>query len=110
VILQQLRSSIVGLAPFYPQRRWLGTGFFLSELADSPLVGAEVSPQHAGTLSALTFAGMAIAGAVSPRIVGNLLDATGADWFNAIAVMIVGPIASMFIRLDSALDGTAPVV
>jgi MFS family permease len=88
----------------------LGVAFFLSELADSPLwlVGAEVAPKHAGTSSALTFAGMAVAGAVSPLIVGKLLDVTGGDWSIAfmasIAVMILGPVFSFFIRLDPSLD------
>jgi MFS family permease len=88
----------------------LGVAFFLSELADSPLwlVGAEVAPKHAGTSSALTFAGMAVAGAVSPLIVGKLLDVTGGDWSIAfmasIAVMILGPVFSCFIRLDPSLD------
>ena len=72
------------------------------------LVGAEVAPKHAGTSSALTFAGMAVAGAVSPLIVGKLLDVTGGDWSIAfmasIAVMILGPVFSMFIRLDPSLD------
>jgi MFS family permease len=65
---------------------------------------------EAGTSSALTFAGMAVAGAVSPLIIGKLLDASGGDWSSAflasIAVMILGPIASLFIRLDPSLGRT----
>jgi MFS family permease len=122
VIIFGFLSSIVGLLPLLFSNdltlnaAGLGLAFFLSELADSPLwlVGAEVSPKHAGTSSALTFAGMAVAGAVSPLIIGKLLDATNGDWSIAfmasIAVMILGPIASLFIRLDPSLDGAAPAV
>jgi hypothetical protein len=55
---------------------------------------------------------MAVAGAVSPLIVGRLLDLTGGDWSIAfmasIAVMILGPLFSLFIRLDPALDKDPP--
>jgi MFS family permease len=116
IIIFGFLSSIVGLVPLLlsdnllVNASGLGVAFFLSELADSPLwlVGAEVAPQHAGTSSALTFAGMAVAGAVSPPIVGKLLDVTGGDWSIAfmasIAVMILGPVFSLFIRLDPSLD------
>ncbi len=116
IIVFGFLSSIVGLVPLLLSDNLvinatgLGVAFFLSELADSPLwlVGAEVAPKHAGTSSALTFAGMAVAGAVSPLIVGKLLDATGGNWSIAfmasIAVMILGPIFSFFIRLDPSLD------
>jgi MFS family permease len=120
VIVFGFLSSIVGLVPLLFSNdltlnaAGLGLAFFLSELADSPLwlVGAEVAPKHAGTSSALTFAGMAVAGAVSPLIVGKLLDLTGGDWSIAfmasIAVMILGPIFALFIRLDPSLDGDQP--
>jgi MFS family permease len=116
IIIFGFLSSIVGLVPLLLSDNLLinatglGVAFFLSELADSPLwlVGAEVAPKHAGTSSALTFAGMAVAGAVSPLIVGKLLDVTGGDWSIAfmasIAVMILGPVFSCFIRLDPSLD------
>jgi MFS family permease len=116
IIIFGFLSSIVGLVPLLLSNSLLvnasglGVAFFLSELADSPLwlVGAEVAPKHAGTSSALTFAGMAVAGAVSPLIVGKLLDVTGGDWSIAfmasIAVMILGPVFSLFIRLDPSLD------
>jgi MFS family permease len=116
IIIFGFLSSIVGLVPLLLSNNLLvnasglGVAFFLSELADSPLwlVGAEVAPKHAGTPSAPTFAGMAVAGAVSPLIVGKLLDVTGGDWSIAfmasIAVMILGPVFSLFIRLDPSLD------
>jgi MFS family permease len=119
IIIFGFLSSIIGLVPLLlsdnlvVNATGLGVAFFLSELADSPLwlVGAEVAPKHAGTSSALTFAGMAVAGAVSPLIVGKLLDVTGGDWSIAfmasIAVMILGPVFSFFIRLDPSLDAVA---
>jgi MFS family permease len=120
VIIFGFLSSIIGLVPLLFSNNLvlnasgLGLAFFLSELADSPLwlVGAEVAPKHAGTSSALTFAGMALAGAVSPLIVGKLLDLTGGDWSIAfmasIAVMVLGPLFSLFIRLDPSLDAEQP--
>jgi MFS family permease len=120
IIIFGFLSSIIGLVPLLFSNNLLlnaaglGVAFFLSELADSPLwlVGAEVAPKHAGTSSALTFAGMAVAGAVSPLIVGKLLDITGGDWSIAfmasIAVMILGPLFSLFIRLDPSLDSGPP--
>lgn len=118
IIILGFLSSIVGLVPLLLSNdlvidaAGLGVAFFLSELADSPLwlVGAEVAPKHAGTSAALTFLGMAIAGAISPLIVGKLLDVTGGNWSIAfmasIVVMILGPVFAMFIRLDPSLDGS----
>jgi sugar phosphate permease len=119
VIIFGFLSSIIGLLPLLFSNdlvlnaTGLGLAFFLSELADSPLwlVGAEIAPKHAGTSSALTFAGMAVAGAISPLIIGKLLDATGGNWSIAfmasIAVMILGPMFALFIRLDPSLDADA---
>jgi MFS family permease len=116
VIIFGFLSSIIGLLPLFFSTNFalnaagLGLAFFLSELADSPLwlLGAEVAPKHAGTSSALVFAGMAVAGVVSPLIVGKLLDVSGGDWSVAfmasIAVMILGPVFSLFIRLDPSID------
>jgi MFS family permease len=87
----------------------LGVAFFCSELADSPLwvVGTEVSIEHSATSSACTFTGMALAGAVSPLVVGMLLDMSHGRWtvaFGAsIVVLLLGPLFTMRIRLD---DGT----
>ncbi|CAB3746322.1 putative sulfoacetate transporter SauU [Paraburkholderia humisilvae] len=89
----------------------LGVAFFCSELADSPLwvVGTEVSVEHSATSSACTFTGMALAGAVSPVVVGVLLDMSHGHWavaFGAsIVVLLLGPIFTMRIRLD---DGAPP--
>ncbi len=109
-------SSIIGLLPILLtdngliNAAGLGLAFFLSELTDSPLwlVGVEVSPQHAGTSSAMTFVGMALAGAVCPIVVGHLLDITNGNWsiaFGAsIVVLLLGPVFTMLIKLDPSLD------
>jgi MFS family permease len=111
-------AAILGLVPMFfthdvtISAACLSFSFFCSELADSPLwvLGAEVVPSHSATSSACTFTGMALAGALSPLIIGWLLDATGGQWavaFGAsIAVLVIGPVLSMFIELD---DGEVSV-
>jgi MFS family permease len=105
-------AAILGLVPMFfthdvtISAACLSFSFFCSELADSPLwvLGAEVVPTHSATSSACTFTGMALAGALSPLIIGWLLDATGGQWgvaFGAsIGILIIGPILAMFIKLD----------
>jgi MFS family permease len=117
VIICGFLLSIVGLVPLLLTHDItisavsLGVAFFCSELADSPLwvVGTEVSVEHSATSSACTFTGMALAGAVSPLVVGMLLDMSHGRWavaFGAsIVVLLLGPIFTMRIRLD---DGTPP--
>ncbi len=119
VIIFGFLTSVIGLVPLLltdnltVNAAALGIAFFLSELADSPLwlVGAEIAPSHAATSSALVFAGMAIAGAVSPLAVGKILDLSGGDWSMAfgasIAVLLLGPVFAMMIRLDPATEGSA---
>ena len=47
---------------------------------------------------------MAVAGAVSPVVIGWLLDVTGTNWMAAfsasIVVVLLGPVLAMFIKLD----------
>ena len=105
-------SSIIGLIPLMFTHdvlicaASLSFSFFCSELADSPLwvIGTEISYDHSATSSACTFFGMAVAGAVSPMVIGWLLDITHNNWAAAfgasILVVILGPILAMFIRLD----------
>lgn len=119
IIIFGFLASVLGLLPLMFTENLtitaasLGIAFFLSELSDSPLwlVGAEIAPKHAGLSSALVFAGMAIAGALSPIVVGYLLDATGNDWTYAfgvsIAVLLLGPVFAMMIRLDPSLDAAS---
>ncbi|QVW25663.1 MFS transporter [Pseudomonas hormoni] len=122
-------ASIIGLIPLMFTHDLmicacgLSFSFFCSELADSPLwvIGTEVSHAHSATSSACTFTGMALAGAVSPVVIGWLLDITGNNWsvaFGAsIAVVLMGPILAMFIKLDdepapepvSSVHSSAPV-
>jgi MFS family permease len=111
-------TSILGLIPLMFTKDpticaiSLSFAFFASELSDSPLwvIGSDVSPTHSATSSAMTFTGMAIAGAVSPLVVGGLLDVSGGNWtlaFSAsIVVLLLGPILAMRIRLD---DPSPPV-
>ena len=57
----------------------LALGYFMIELADPSIwmLGMEVLPSHAATSTAMVNTGFAIAGFISPLIVGWLLDATG---------------------------------
>ncbi|MGS0896185.1 MFS transporter [Burkholderia stagnalis] len=112
VIIFGFLSSIVCLLPLLFTRDvtvssiCLGLAFFCSELADSPLwvVGTEVSREHSATSSACTFTGMALAGAVSPIVVGLLLDVSHGKWVVAFAasivVLLLGPLFTLWIRLD----------
>ncbi|HEY3598659.1 MAG TPA: MFS transporter [Paraburkholderia sp.] len=112
VIIFGFLASILGLIPLLITHNIainafsLGFAFFCSELADSPLwvVGTEVSVEHSATSSACTFTGMALAGAVSPVVVGVLLDVSHDNWaiaFGAsIVVLLLGPVFAMRIRLD----------
>jgi MFS family permease len=112
VIIFGFLTSIIGLVPLLISNNLainaagLGIAFFLSELSDSPLwlVGAEVAPQHAATSSAIVFAGMALAGAISPIVIGRLLDISGGNWSIAfiasIVVLLLGPVFASMIRLD----------
>jgi MFS family permease len=91
----------------------LGFAFFASELSDSPLwvLGSEVSREHSATSAACTFTGMAIAGAVSPIVVGALLDFTHGNWMVAfgasIVVLLLGPLFALRVRLDEAPPAAA---
>ncbi|MBN3805038.1 MFS transporter [Paraburkholderia sp. Ac-20336] len=112
VIIFGFLSSIVCLIPLLLTRDitvssiCLGLAFFCSELADSPLwvVGTEVSREHSATSSACTFTGMALAGAVSPIVVGLLLDVSHGRWVVAFAasivVLLLGPLFTFWIKLD----------
>jgi MFS family permease len=105
-------TSILGLIPLMFTKDpticaiSLSFAFFASELSDSPLwvIGSDVSPTHSATSSAMTFTGMALAGAISPLVVGGLLDISGGNWMLAfsasIVVLLLGPILAMRIRLD----------
>ncbi|CAM2138246.1 MFS transporter [Pararobbsia alpina] len=120
VIIFGFLVSILGLVPLLITHDVvisacsLGFAFFCSELADSPLwvVGTEVSREHSATSAACTFTGMAIAGAVSPVVVGTLLDMSGGNWavaFGAsIVVLLLGPVFTMRIRLDDGPPTTPP--
>lgn len=92
----------------------LSFAFFASELGDSALwvLGADVSAEHSATSAACTFTGMGVAGAVSPVVVGWLLDITHGNWavaFGAsMVVLLLGPLFALRIRLDDKLPPPAP--
>jgi len=112
VIIFGFLASMLGLIPLLLTHNVaicatsLSFAFFCSEIADSPLwvIGTEVSREHSGTSAACTFTGMAIAGAVSPLVVGLLLDWSHGNWMVAFGasmfVLLLGPLFAMQIRLD----------
>lgn len=112
VVIFGFLASIVGLAPLLFTHNLvicatsLSFAFFCSEIADSPLwvIGTEVSREHSATSAACTFTGMALAGAVSPVVVGMLLDLSHGNWLVAfgasVVVLLLGPVFAMQIRLD----------
>jgi len=79
---------------------FLALGYFMIELADSSIwmLGMEVLPSHTATSTATVNTGFAIAGAVSPLVVGWLLDATGGSWSDvfmvSILVLLLGSLAA----------------
>ena len=116
IIIFGFLASVLGLLPLMFTEDLtitaasLGIAFFMSELSDSPLwlVGAEIAPKHASLSSAMVFAGMALAGVISPIVVGQLLDMSGNNWSYAfgasIAVLLLGPAFAMGIRLDPSIE------
>lgn len=116
VIIFGFLASMLGLIPLLLTHNVaicatsLSFAFFCSEIADSPLwvIGTEVSREHSGTSAACTFTGMAIAGAVSPLVVGLLLDWSHGNWMVAFGasmfVLLLGPLFAMQIRLDEGAE------
>jgi MFS family permease len=85
---------------------FLALAYFMIELADPSIwmLGMEVLPSHAATSTAMVNTGFAIAGAVSPLVVGWLLDATGGNWtivfLASIVVMLIGPLLVWRIKFN----------
>ncbi|HWA78748.1 MAG TPA: MFS transporter [Acetobacteraceae bacterium] len=79
---------------------FLALSYFMVELADSSIwmLGMEVLPSHTATSTATVNTGFALAGAVSPLVVGWLLDVTGGRWSDvfmvSIVVLLLGPVAA----------------
>jgi MFS family permease len=95
----------------YVDTFFLALGYFMIELADPSIwmLGMEVLPSHAATSTAMVNTGFAVAGAISPLVVGWLLDFTGGSWNGAFAasicVLFLGLIVVWRIRMTSnALD------
>ncbi|HTH99117.1 MAG TPA: MFS transporter [Stellaceae bacterium] len=84
----------------------LALGYFFIELADSSIwmLGMDVLPTHSATSTATVNTGFAIAGAVSPIIVGWLLDVTK-SWNDVFAlsiiVLLIGPLVVSRIRIHT---------
>jgi sugar phosphate permease len=82
----------------------LALGYFFIELADSSIwmLGMDVSPEHCATSTAAVNTGFAAAGAISPIIVGWLLDATK-NWENVflltIVVLLIGSLVIFRVRI-----------
>jgi MFS family permease len=89
----------------------LALGYFCIELADSSIwmLGMDVAPEHCATSTATVNTGFATAGAVSPLIVGWLLDLTG-NWEDVflltIVVLLIG--SAVIFRLRIHQDESSP--
>jgi MFS family permease len=88
----------------------LAATLFLSELVTAPLwaLSMDLAPFHAGTAGGVMNTGLGIAAAVSPPIVGWLLDA-GASWHAVFGMsmgfLVLGPIAARLVRPDTPYLG-----
>lgn len=84
----------------------------LSELVTAPLwaLAMDLAPFHAGTAGGVMNTGLGIAAAVSPPIVGMMLDA-GLSWHVVFGVsmffLVLGPIAASLVRPDEPYMGEA---
>ncbi len=94
----------------------LALAYFLIEFADPSIwmLGMEVLPSHAATSTATVNTGFALAGFVSPLLVGWILDATAGNWNDvfiaSIALLVVGIAAAFRVRLaDEAPAAQAPM-
>jgi sugar phosphate permease len=91
----------------------LALGYFFIELADSSIwmLGMDASPQHCATSTAAVNTGFATAGAVSPIIVGWLLDATR-NWENVflltIVVLVIGTLVIFRVRIHDEERNAQP--
>jgi sugar phosphate permease len=82
----------------------LALGYFFIELADSSIwmLGMDVAPEHCATSTAMVNTGFATAGAISPLVVGSLLDMTG-NWDEVflltIIVLLIGSLVIFRVRI-----------
>ena len=83
----------------------LAGALFLSEFVTAPLwaVAMDLAPNHAATSSSIMNTGLAVAAAVSPLLIGWIVDHSQ-SWQPVFAVsicfMLLGPVAARFIRPD----------
>lgn len=86
---------------------------FLSELVTAPLwaIAMDLAPHHSGTAGAIMNTGLAIAAAISPILVGWLLDVSG-SWNASLAacaaVLLISPLPACLIHADRPYLGDAP--
>jgi MFS family permease len=82
----------------------LALGYFFIELADSSIwmLGMDVAPEHCATSTATVNTGFATAGAVSPLVVGWLLDLTR-NWEDVflltMIVLLIGSLVIFRVRI-----------
>jgi len=76
----------------------LALGYLFIELADSSIwmLGMDAAPEHCATSTAAVNTGFATAGAVSPLVVGWLLDATG-NWEDVFLLTMVVLAIGLFV-------------
>jgi len=83
----------------------LAAALFLSELMTAPLwaVAMDLAPNHAATSSGIMNSGLGLAAAVSPPLVGWMVDRSG-SWQSvftlSMCLLLIGPIAAQWIRPD----------
>jgi sugar phosphate permease len=91
----------------------LALGYFFIELADSSIwmLGMDVAPEHCATSTAAVNTGFATAGAVSPLVVGWLLDLTQ-NWENVflltIVVLLIGSVVIFRVRIHQEANNPQP--
>jgi sugar phosphate permease len=91
----------------------LALGYFFIELADSSIwmLGMDVAPEHCATSTAAVNTGFATAGAVSPLVVGWLLDLTQ-NWEDVflltIIVLLVGSLVIFRVRIHEQDSKSQP--
>ena len=87
----------------------LAAAFFCLELSIGPVwsVPMDIAPSHAGTASGIMNTGAAIAAIISPTVFGYVVELTGswtAPFFASIGLLLVGAVATFFMRPDRTLD------
>jgi sugar phosphate permease len=93
----------------------LSGAFFLLEMVIGPIwsVPMDIAPDYAGTASGILNTGAAIAGIITPIVFGIIVDRTGSwtlPFVGSIGLLIVGAIATAWMRPDQGLEADSPGV